>query len=77
MNKSNQIQKWKIYNCLFEHGDLCKHEWINKNIKHIIVYKFKKYNHKKNIVLDEPCKPSNTHCRNHILNLTAEADDQI
>lgn len=57
--------------------DTCEQIWKNEVLCIKIICECKKCNHKKNIVLDEPCKPSNTHCRNNILNLTAEADDQI
>ena len=56
---------------------LCSHQWEGFGFNVICTCNCHKEIDEKNIVLDEPCKPSNTHCRNHILNLTAEADDQI
>jgi hypothetical protein len=57
--------------------DTCQQIWNNEVFCIKIICDCKKCKHKKNIVLDEPCKLSNTHCRNQILNQTAEADDQI
>ena len=57
--------------------DTCEQIWKNEVFYLKIICECKKCNHKKNIVLDEPYKPSNTHCRNRILNQTADADDQI
>jgi hypothetical protein len=57
-----------------EHND-CSNKWIGLGFTVTCICNCHKEIDKENIVLDEPCKPSNTHCRNHILNLRAAKTD--
>ena len=70
---SSKHSDWVITECPIN-CDNCQQIWKNEVLCIKIICECKKCNHKKNIVLDEPCKPSNTNYSNHILNLTAEAD---
>ena len=54
--------------------DTCQQIWKNEVLCFKIICECKKCNHKKNIVLEGPSKSSNTHHRNHILNLSLETD---
>ena len=58
-----------------EHNN-CSNKWIGLGFTVTCTCNCHNDVDKKNIVLDEPSKPSNTHCRNQILNLTAKADEQ-
>ena len=63
--------------CKSQNHSSCSHQWEGFGFNVICICNCHKEIDKKNIVLDEPCKHSNTYCRNPIFNLTAEADDQI
>ena len=54
---------------------LCSRQWEGFGFTIICSCNCHKEIDEKNIVLDEPCKPSNIHCMNHILNLSVEGDD--
>ena len=60
--------------CKQKEHNSCSNKWIGLGFTVTCTCNCHKEIDKKNIVLDEPCKPSNTNYSNHILNLTAEAD---
>ena len=52
----------------------CNHQWEGFGFNVICSCNCHKEIDEKNIVLDGPCKSSNTHCSNQILNLAKDAD---
>ena len=56
-----------------EHNN-CSNKWIGLGFTVTCTCNCHKEIHEKNIVLDEPCKLSNTQCSNQILNLAEDAD---
>ena len=77
MENNKYILEFQSNQCKKKEHNNCSKQWKGLGFTVICTCPCHIKFNKKNIVLDEPCKSSNTHCRNHILNLTEEADDQI
>ena len=77
MNNSINKISFKSKECKHKNHFSCNHQWEGFGFNVICICNCHKEIDEKNIVLDEPCKTSNTQCMNHILNPTAEAEDQI
>jgi hypothetical protein len=74
MENNKYILEFQSNQCKKKEHNNCSKQWKGFGFTIICTCNCHKEIYEKNIVLDEPCKPSNTYCSNHILNLTAEAE---